>query len=176
MVNVILSRTLVPCLVAVGWTATAGAQTTTTTDTLSFHRLPGVYVVVEPLDPEIETHGLHADTLRVLIESKLLDAGVPLMDEDQWQVTIGNPLAYLDLSLVRFSQHLYLYRVQLELRQLTVLARDSTIPVFTPTWKSPQTLGIVQSNRLHTIREHVSRATDHFVNAYLAANRRRWRL
>ncbi len=48
-----------------------GAAQTLTTDTLSFQDMPGVFVVVEPLDTAVERHGLFADSLRDLIETKL---------------------------------------------------------------------------------------------------------
>ncbi|MCH8990659.1 MAG: hypothetical protein IIA44_02765 [Acidobacteria bacterium] len=140
---------------------------------MSFRDVPGVYVVVEPLDAELEQFGLFADSLRDLLEAKFSSAGIRLLSEDEWQTTSGNPLAFLDVNLAQVSQRMY--RVQLELRQLVVLVRDSTIPVFTRTWKSGQTLGVTQDTRLHTIREHVGAAADRFIKAYDVVNRRRKR-
>ena len=142
-------------------------------DTLSFRHIPGVMVVVEPLDSVVTQHGLYAESLQVLIETKFSNAGIRLLTEPEWQTTLGNPLAFLDLNLARISERMYMYRVQLELRQLVVLARDSTIPVFTPTWKSGQTFGVLRATRLPTIREHVVAAADRFIDAYVAVNRRR---
>ena len=151
------------------------AAQTLTTDTLSFQDMPGVFVVVEPLDTAVERHGLFADSLRELIETKLANVGIRLLTEDEWQTTFGNPMAFLDVNLARVSERMYMYQVQLELRQLVVLVRDSTIPAFTPTWKSGQTLGVMQGAQLRNLREHVSAAVDRFIDAYAAANRRRRR-
>jgi len=113
--------------------------------------------------------------LRYLLEAKFSSAGIRLLSEDEWQTTSGNPLAFLDVNLAQVSQRMYMYGVQLELRQLVVLVRDSTIPVFTRTWKSGQTFGVMQDTRLHTIREHVGAAADRFIKAYDVVNRRRKR-
>ena len=173
--RVLLSFMAVGCAVTPCWPERGEAQTTTTTDTLSFRDVPGVYVVVEPLDAELEQFGLFADSLRDLLEAKFSSAGIRLLSEDEWQTTSGNPLAFLDVNLAQVSQRMYMYGVQLELRQLVVLVRDSTIPVFTRTWKSGQTFGVTQDTRLHTIREHVGAAADRFIKAYDVVNRRRKR-
>ncbi len=153
----------------------AGAQSVTT-DTLSFFDLPGVFVVVPAIDASVEEHGMHADSLRALLEAKFTGAGIRLLTEDEWQTTIGNPMAYLDIILTTLSGFNYLYRIQLELRQMAVLSRDSTIPVFARTWKSEATMGIVPTSRLATLRDYVRAAADRFIDAYVVANRQRRRL
>ncbi len=167
-------RTRVLVLAAMMGTGPAGAQSVTM-DTLSFFDLPGVFVVVTAIDASVEEHGMHADSLRALLEAKFTDAGIRLLTEDEWQTTIGNPMAYLDITLTTLSGFNYLYRMQLELRQLTVLSRDSTIPVFARTWKSEATMGIVPTSRLATLREYVRVAADRFIDAYVVANRQRRR-
>ena len=92
--RVLLSFIAVGC--ALAWPERGEAQTTTTTDTLSFRDVPGVHVVVEPLDAEMEQFGLFADSLRGLLEAKFSSAGIRLLSEDEWQTTSGNPLAFLD--------------------------------------------------------------------------------
>ena len=152
------------------------AAQSVTTDTLSFIDLPGVFVVVTAVDSAAEEHGLHTDSLRALLEAKFVDAGIRLLTEEEWQTTIGNPMAYLDITVTTLSGFNYLYRLQLELRQMTVLSRDSTIPVFVPTWKSDETMGIVPPSRLSTLDQYVRVAADRFIDAFVVANRGRRRL
>lgn len=152
----------------------AGAQVTT--DTLSFFELPGVFVLVSGVDASLEEYGLYADSLRALLEAKFADAGIRLLTEDQWKTTLGNPMAFLDVTLTTLSGFNYMYRMQLELRQMTVLARDSTIPVFVPTWKSDETMGIVPRSRLSTLDQYVRVAADRFIDAFVKAGRNRRRL
>jgi hypothetical protein len=145
----------------------------TTLDTLSLYDLPGVHVVVEPFDRAAESDGLHGDSLRQAIEMKLQDAGIRLLNQQEWQMTLGNPLLVLKLNLVHPSRFFYLYNIELELQQLVVLARDSTIPVFTPTWQAGDIVGTVPASNLVSLRSHVLAATDQFISALAAANRRR---
>jgi hypothetical protein len=151
-----------------------GAQSVTT-DTLSFVDLPGVFVVISGVDASVGEHGLHADSLRVVLETKFADAGIRLLTEDEWKVTLGNPMAILDVTITTLSGFNYMYRMQLELRQMTVLSRDSTIPVFVPTWKSDETMGIIPTSRLSTLDEYVRVAADRFIDAFVLANRGRRR-
>ena len=160
---------------ALACTRQAGAQSVTT-DTLSFIDLPGVFVVVTAVDSAAEAHGLHADNLRALLEAKFADAGIRLLTEDEWQTTLGNPMAYLDITVTTLSGFNFLYRLQLELRQMTVLSRDSTIPLFVPTWKSDETMGIVPTSRLATLEQYVRVAADRFIDAFVIANRGRRRM
>ncbi len=167
---------VLPIAICMASSLELGAAQTLTTDTLSFQDMPGVFVVVDPLDTAVERHGLFADSLRELIETKLANAGIRILTEDEWQTTFGNPMAFLDVNLAPVSERMYMYQVQLELRQLVVLARDSTIPAFTPTWKSGQTLGVMQGAQLRNLQKHVSAAVDRFIKAYAAGNRSRRRI
>jgi hypothetical protein len=160
---------------AVVCTRPAGGQSVTT-DTLSFIDLPGVFVVVTAVDSAAEEHGLHTDSLRGLLEAKFADAGIRLLTEDEWKTTLGNPMAYLDITVTTLSGFNFLYRLQLELRQMTVLSRDSTIPLFVPTWKSGETMGIVPASRLSTLDQYVRVAADRFIDAFVVANRGRRRM
>lgn len=144
---------------------------TITLDTLSLHRLPGVRVEIEPYAGAAHRDGLDPDSLRYLIESKLADAGIAVLTEDEWQVTIGNPLLLVRIDLIRPSDFLYLYALRLELKQLVVLARDSTIPAFSATWTSESRIGSVQTANLPSLRWHVAEQVDRFIAAQAAANR-----
>jgi hypothetical protein len=152
---------------------TGALRAQTTLDTLSLYDLPGVHVVVEPFDLAAESDGLHGDSLRHAMEIKLQDAGIRVLTQDEWQVTLGNPLLVLKLNLVHPSRFFYLYNIELELQQLVVLARDSTIPVFTPTWQAGDIVGTVPASNLVSLRSQVLAATDEFISALAAANRRR---
>jgi hypothetical protein len=132
-----------------------------------------VYVVVEPFEPAAESDGLFRDSLRQSMENKLVDAGIRLLNQQDWQMTLGNPLLLLKLNLVRPSRFFYLYNIELELQQLVVLARDSTIPVFTTTWQAGDIVGTVRAANLPSLRLQVLIATDHFISALAAANRLR---
>lgn len=138
-------------------------------DTLSLYGLPGVRVAVDFVgaDPE----GLSGDTLQGDIEVAVGAAGIPVLTEDEWQVTIGNPMLRLRVTLVRPSEHFYLFNLELEVQQLTKLARDSTIPSFSTTWAAGDVVGTVPAGQLGSVRRHVQSMVAQFLTAHAVANR-----
>jgi len=155
--------------------ASPGAAQTITLDTLSLSRLPGVRVEIEPYLEAAYADGLQPDSLRAIMETKLRDAGIDVLTEDAWQVTIGNPLLLLRLDLLKPSDYFYLYSLRLELKQLVVLARDSTIPAFSATWTSESAVGTMQTSNLALLQGQVAQQVDHFISAQAAANRAPYR-
>ena len=143
-----------------------------TLDTLSLYDLPGVFVVVE--SPQFaERDGLYADSMQSKIEAMLTDAGIPTFTEDEWQITIGNPLLLVSLDLIHPSDFVYLFNVEVELQQLVVLARDSTIPAFSATWSASDITGSVSSENLRSLGDHVITQVDQFISSHATANRMR---
>lgn len=138
-------------------------------DAMSLEVIPGVFVVVDGVTADAESDGLYADTLRADIERLLHEGGVPTLTEWEWRNTIGNPALQLTLQLVKPSPHIYLYRATLEVRQLTVLARDSSKTVFSPTWSAGTLLGTRTTPHLHTLRTDIQRLVRRFIDAYQEA-------
>jgi hypothetical protein len=141
-----------------------------TMDTLSLYRLPGVWVQVSPLGPDAERDGLNADSLGLIIERSLADAGVRIFSQSEWQQTLGNPMLELSINLVHPSPFLYLYNIRLELKQLSALQRDS-IPVFGTTWTAGDVLGTVSAENISSLDRFVGRMASQFVDAFVAARR-----
>ena len=163
-------------LVALGICRAELRAQTVTLDTLSLFGLPGLRVVVEPLVQGARQDGLVEETLQAQVETKLRDAGVRVFSEREWQETIGNPLIRLNLNLLKPSEHFYLYNLQVQVQQLVVLARDSTIPSFSTTWSAGDVLGTVPAANLTSLRATVLQQVDRFISAHAVANRsgRRW--
>lgn len=147
---------------------TPGSAQTVTLDTLSLHGLPGVWVQVSALSEAAEQDGLRTDSLTAMIETALRDGGVTVLTEDEWQVTLGNPLLGLTINLIHPSDFLYLYHVELELRQLTTVPRDST-PAFGSTWAAGDLLGTLPSGQLPTLIPRIRQMVDGFIRAYTVA-------
>lgn len=150
------------------------AQGVVTLDTLSLFGLPGVRVAVDFSGAEAK--GLAADSLQSDIEAAVRDGGVRVFTEAEWQVTIGNPMLRLHVNLVQPSEHFYLFNLELEVLQLAVLARDSTIPSFGGTWAAGDVVGTVPAGQLGSLRQHAVAMVSQFLAAHAAANRmrRRW--
>lgn len=159
-------------IVAAAWCTPAAAQRPLAMDTLSLYELPGVLVVINAIPDEAVTDGFDADSIVRLIETKLEYAQIPVFTQPQWQTTLGSPMLFVDVDLFRASAFLYLYAIEVELRQLSVTMRDSS-PVFAPTWHSGASLGSVATNRIMSIVPLILDAVDRFIGAHAAANRRR---
>ncbi len=161
-----------PALVVNAVLAAPVAGQSVAMDTMSLHRLPGVYVEMGQVSLEATQDGFNRDSVRALIIQKLDDARIKVLSEDEWKVTLGSPVLHVRINLLRASQYLYLYGVELELRQIAVMMRDSQ-PVFVPTWRSGQSLGSVSANTISSLTDLILVATDRFISAHAVANRRR---
>ncbi len=131
--------------------------------------IPGVYVEVDGVTSQIEEHGLSSDSLRAEIETLLDRAEILALSKPQWQQTIGNPGLHLSIQLLAASPHLYIYSMTLEVRQLTLLMRDSTKMVYTRTWGSGNILGTVPTTGLTSLRQRMRPLVQRFISAYRAA-------
>lgn len=144
-------------------------------DTMSLHRLPGVFVEVDAVSEEARRDGFNSDSTRKLIADKLADARIKVLGEEEWKVTLGNPVLHVRVNLLRASQYLYIYSVEVEVRQLSAMMRDSQ-PTFAPTWRSGPSLGTARASRVSSITDLILNATDRFISAHAVANRRGRRL
>ena len=131
--------------------------------------IPGVYVEIDGVTAEAEGNGLSSDSLRADIEGLLDRAEILALTKPEWQQTIGNPGLHLSVQLLAASQHLYIYSMTLEVRQLTRLMRDSTKLVYTRTWGSGNVVGTVPTATLTSLRERARPLVQRFISAYRAA-------
>jgi hypothetical protein len=166
---------IVPTMPALLWLSSslAHAQSRTTMDLESLEVVPSVLVVVEGVTAAAEADGLSADALLQDVQAMLAEADIAVLSEQEWSDLIGNPALQLDLQLLKPSPHLYLFAVSLELRQLTILVRDSTKMAWTRTWSAGTLLGTTPTANLPTLRREVRTLVQRFVTAYHEAVARR---
>jgi len=136
--------------------------------------LPGVYVAVEALDPDIQKDGLTKATLQADAELRLRMAGIKVLSRKEWAKTQGGPVCYIDVSIVKdvaltdvLDFDLYAFEVSVELHQDVALVRDMAVMVLSPTW-STSYVGF--TNALPRIRTKVTELVERFINAYQAVN------
>src|SRR5262245_54434357 len=94
--------------------------------------LTGVHVVVYDTSPEGDRDRLRRSSLQAELEGRLRLAGLRALGADEALKAVGRPTLELRISLVR-SRHasqLYVYSVELALRQLIQLARARTTESF----------------------------------------------
>jgi hypothetical protein len=130
---------------------------------------PGVYVVVEPLSPQIENKELTTDQLQKDAEAKIRTAGMKILSKEEFLRTPGKPYLYVNvnISILRTQITRYIFYVRVEFNQEVSLMKNPGTIVPAATW-STGGWGIDFS--LENIRNTVKNQVDKFVNAYLAAN------
>jgi hypothetical protein len=131
--------------------------------------IQGIFVQVEPLDPQIQKDGLTMDQIQADTELKLKSAGINVLTEEEFLKLRGHP--YLDVSVnisaLKTQITRYLFYIRIELNQEVVLVRAPDKKVSTVTW-STGGWGIDFS--LDNIRQTVKTQVDKFINVYLAEN------
>jgi hypothetical protein len=129
----------------------------------------GVYVVVEPLSPQIEKEGLTTDQLQKETEAKIRTAGVKVLSKEEFLKTPGKPYLYVNtsISILRTQITRYIFYIRLEFNQEVSLMKAPGTIVPAATW-STGGWGIDFS--LENIRDILKNQVDKFIDAYLAMN------
>jgi len=136
----------------------------------SLYGLPGVYVLVESLNLDMEKDGLTKDQLRKEVESQLRNAGIRVLTREEKLKTPGNPQLYVNVNLLKSSSPFaYAYSVEINLEQEVALVRKPKMRTVATTW-SQGSVGIVGIANLKAIQETVRGRVDHFIHDYFAAN------
>jgi hypothetical protein len=134
--------------------------------------LTGVHVVVYDVDGEGERAGLASRSLQAELEQRLRRTGLRPLGAGEALKSASRPTLELRLKLVRTRQAppLYLYSVDLALRQRVQLARNRTIESFAITWSEPSEVGAVESGDLSIVRDAIRAKVEQLVSAWQAAN------
>jgi len=136
---------------------------------LTLRGLQGIFVYVEPLDPQIEKMGLTRNQIHIDIESKLKLAGINVLTREEFLKVSGHPYLYVNsnISLLKTQITRYIFYIRIELNQEVLLARTPETKVSTVTWS---TGGWGIDFTLDNIRQIVKTQVDRFINAYLTEN------
>lgn len=134
--------------------------------------LTGVHVVVYDMSGEGERTGLGPRSLQADLEQRLRKAGLRPLGASEALKSASRPTLELRLKLVRSPEapQVYVYSVELALRQHIQLARDRTIESFAITWSEPPDIGAVEAGRASVIRDAIRAKVEQFVSAWHAAN------
>ncbi|MBI4628075.1 MAG: hypothetical protein HY729_05150 [Candidatus Rokubacteria bacterium] len=133
--------------------------------------LPGVLVLVEDMNPEVERAGLARATLQTDVELKLRQAGIAVLSTTEMLAAPGYPHLYLNVATgaPRTAPGLYVYSIQLSLKQQVVVVRNTAVSLAS-TWSTTAKFGTVGADRLSSVRESVRDQVDKFINAWLSVN------
>jgi hypothetical protein len=133
--------------------------------------LPGVTVVIEPLQAAAEQDGLTQQQLHADVERQLRAAGIRVLTQEEWRRTAGSPYLYVNVSALKKSYGLYAYAIEVCLNQVVTLLRAHDIQEFAETWETRE-VGTVGKEQLATVRESVAAHVNIFIQDYFTVNPR----
>jgi hypothetical protein len=132
--------------------------------------LPGVWVVVEKLPPELEQTGLTQGQVQAEAEDRLRKAGIATLTQEECWRTPGMPWLYLTVALLKVSATTYAATVGAVLNQEILLTRNPQIKAFGATWDAGVHLGAIGTDSLPTVRASVGSLVEKLIADYHAVN------
>ncbi len=155
---------------ALGLLATVAVWADDAAERATLKGLRDLRFAIANLSPSVEAQGLKRRDLQALLEKRLRAAGINVLAEGER--ARGTPTLFLNLILADAddAQTALVYSLDLTLSQEVRLVRAQNIRLSTPTWRTAGAVGIVENEKLGTLRDASSQAIDTFVAAYRAAN------
>jgi len=131
--------------------------------------LSGVMVVIEDLKEDAQADGLSVTGLQHQTESKLAEAGIPVLPLDEWRSALGRPWLYVSVNTLRHIGG-YFFSVDVQLKQEVSLPRQPSIVTSSSTWELGS-IGFVMADKLPIkVRASVEAHLDGFISDFRAAN------
>lgn len=138
-----------------------------TRETLS--GLPGMIVIVEDVKADAQAAGLSVNEIRLECESKLAEAGIPVLQESQWRLAEGRPWLYVSINTIHYLTS-YFFSIDVQLKQDVTLKREPSTGTSAATWEMGS-IGFVDTPHLASkIKESVGNYLDKFIADYAAVN------
>jgi hypothetical protein len=137
----------------------------------SFRDLRGfdsLFVLVYPLDSDLEQAGLTRKQIETDVEIKLRKAGFKVNDNKE--PGDNRPALEIKVRSLLNSNGLFTYSIQTSLSQKVILHRDNSVNGLNATTWTENALGTVGRDNVRSIRDTVSDHVDKFFNDYLKGN------
>ena len=132
--------------------------------------LPGVRLIVEKVDAEVERDGLTTDLVRTTAETRLRAAGIHLLSQDEVTMTQGRPTIQILVQTAR-SDSLYAYCIEVSVwQEMVQIHRQTSLPVWVRSWVTESVVGIKSRKNIHVLKTTVEDLVDSFIHAYVAVN------
>lgn len=148
----------------------------TPNERVTLEGLTAVHVVFDEVGEEGERLGLTRARLQADVEQRLRRAGLRPLTPTEALASAGRPTLTLRLSVLRVpdSADLYVYTVDVSLRQKVQLMRARTIESYAVTWSETRDVGVVRRDQPEVVRSALLRKVDEFVTAWRVSNRERY--
>ena len=137
----------------------------------SLRGLKSVGVVIRDLNSDIKRDGLNKELIQTDVESKLRLAGIKILSIREWLNEPGSPHlgVWVNSSKKDESRLLYAYTIEVSLSQSVYAKRNKEIVFIAETW-SVEDVGLVEEDKVNSIRDSVNDLVDKFINDYLSVN------
>jgi hypothetical protein len=138
--------------------------------------LTAVHVVLDEVGEVGESRGLNRARLQAEADQRLRSAGLRVLTPTEALSSVGRPTLHLRVIVlpVPDTQDLYLYSVDVALRQHVRLVRDRTIESYAVTWSEHRVVGASRADRLGVARAALLQKVDEFVTAWRVSNQERY--
>ncbi len=133
--------------------------------------LPGVWVVVEQVAPDLAQAGVTQAALQHETEEKVRAAGLPLLSQEECWRTPGMPWLYITVAVSPATETTYAATIAADLYQEVQLVRPPALKTFGVTWDAGVHVGTVKREELASVRQRVGALVEQFVADYQAGNR-----
>jgi hypothetical protein len=132
----------------------------------------GVQVLIADVGPDVERAGLTRQQLHTAVEGQLRQAGIPLLTSAERVHVPGQPFLAVAVHVVpRADGLLAAYAITVEVYQVASL-ETAAVKATVSTWSVGAT-GSIGLPLLATLRDSVTDAVEHFIDAYLSVKRPR---
>lgn len=150
--------------------ADANGQMFVSTGRDTLRGLPGVEVLVEGLQPELERSGLTGAAIRADVERRLRDAGIVVYASQTTNPSLAKAYLYVHINALTLPQDAgYAIAVQVQLRQTLRSPVTGSNIVNAMTWDAQNVLG-VPTSALQTVRAEVLTFVDQFAEDWAAVH------
>jgi hypothetical protein len=150
----------------------ASAQMFVPTGRDTLRGLPGVEVVVEPLQPALERSGLTQAGIRADVVERLRGGGIVVYGSQQENPSPAKPFLYVHLNALRLpEQDLYAVAVQVHLRQTLQSPATASNIVNAMTWDAHNVVGVTGAD-LPLVRDEIREYVDRFIADWKAVRER----
>lgn len=136
----------------------------------SLRGMPGVFVEVQKINPEVEIYGLTAPQIKTDTELRLRKAGIRVSNASG-DSGVGMPQLYISLNTMRVDDDTYVFNFNVEVNDFATLERKNTgagSNIVTIWGKGG--MGVIGASNLRNVRENINDLVDQFINEYLSVN------
>jgi len=153
------------------WTPCEPVTGASARERASLTGLKGLTVLVSGIDDSDEPAPVTRRGLQVEVETRLQEAGIRVLDPEDWLQAPGRPTLHLAVRLLRHDVGVVVVVASLDLAQDVRLEADPSRRTTAITWRAQRGPGLVGAYGLAALRHEALALVDRFVADFLAVNR-----